>query len=167
MMAQQARDTSMITDRRQAHDHQAPCLCHVTTRPVGQLGGWAGEPAQHAALTMITTGDMERHIRRMRHEYARRRPAVTAAFADGQAGRLLGDEAGLRVVLHTHQDADTLAATARRHGVATGTLTRFHAAPHAGNGLVIGYGGVPLTRVARGCHILRKILAGTTGRVPA
>jgi hypothetical protein len=33
MMAQQARDTSMITDCRQAHDHQAPCLCHVTTRP--------------------------------------------------------------------------------------------------------------------------------------
>jgi hypothetical protein len=33
MMARQARDTSMITDLRQAHDHQAPCLCHVTTRP--------------------------------------------------------------------------------------------------------------------------------------
>ena len=118
---------------------------------------------------MITTGDMERHIRRMRHEYARRRAAVTAAFADGQAGRLLGDQAGLHVVLHTHQDADT----ARQHGVATGTLTRFHAAsvtgngPVTGNGLVIGYGGAPLTQVARGCRILRNILAGTTGRAPA
>ena len=130
----------------------------------GQLGEWAGEPAQHAALTMIATGDMERHIRRMRHEYARRRAAVTAAFADGRAGRLLGDQAGLHVVLHTRQDADTIAATARQHGVATGTLTRFHAAPGAGNGLVIGYGGAPLTQVARGCHILRKILAGTTVR---
>ena len=114
---------------------------------------------------MITTGDMERHIRRMRHEYARRRAAVTAAFADGQAGRLLGDQAGLHVVLHTHQDA-TVAATARRHGVATGTLTRFHATPVTGNGLVIGYGGAPLTQVARGCHILRNILADTTGRAP-
>jgi hypothetical protein len=33
MMARQARDTSMITDRRQAHDHQVPCLFLVTTRP--------------------------------------------------------------------------------------------------------------------------------------
>jgi hypothetical protein len=34
-MARQARDTSLITDRRQAHDHRAPCLFHVTTRPAG------------------------------------------------------------------------------------------------------------------------------------
>ena len=141
-----------------------PALITRLASAAGQLGEWAGEPAQHAALTMITTGDMERHIRRMRHEYARRRAAVTAAFADGQAGRLLGDQAGLHVVLHTRQDADTIAATARQHGVATGTLTRFHAAPDASNGLVIGYGGAPLTQVARGCHILRKILAGTTVR---
>src|SRR5690242_8161545 len=33
MMARQARDTSMITGPRQAHDHQDPCLCHETTRP--------------------------------------------------------------------------------------------------------------------------------------
>jgi GntR family transcriptional regulator / MocR family aminotransferase len=112
---------------------------------------------------MITTGDMERHIRRTRHGVRPRRAAVTAVFADGWAGRLLGDQAGLHVVLQTRQDADTVAATARQHGVETGTLTRFHAAPATGNGLVIGHGGAPLTHVGRGCHILRKILAGTTG----
>ena len=32
-MAWQARDTSMITDRRQAHDHQDPYPCRVTTHP--------------------------------------------------------------------------------------------------------------------------------------
>ncbi|HLI35891.1 MAG TPA: hypothetical protein VKV80_00910 [Streptosporangiaceae bacterium] len=37
-MARQARVTSMITDRRQAHDHQAPCLCLVTTRPAPIAG---------------------------------------------------------------------------------------------------------------------------------
>jgi GntR family transcriptional regulator / MocR family aminotransferase len=124
----------------------------------GQLGRWAAEPAQHAVLTLLTTGDLERHIRRMRHEYARRRAAVTAAFADHKTGWLVGDQAGLHVVLHTRHDADTAAAAARRHGVAVGTLTRFHASPVTTNGLVIGYGGAPLPDIARGCQILHDIL---------
>jgi GntR family transcriptional regulator / MocR family aminotransferase len=144
-----------------------PSLTARLTWAAGQLGGWAGEPEQHAALTMITTGDMERHIRRMRHEYARRRAAVTAAFADGRTGRLLGDQAGLHVVLRTRYNADTLAGTARRNGVAVGTLTRFHAGPVPIGGLVIGYGGAPLPDVARGCRTLREILTVTDGRAPA
>jgi GntR family transcriptional regulator / MocR family aminotransferase len=138
-----------------------PPLIAQLAEAAGQLGGWAAKPAQHAVLTLITTGDLERHIRRMRHEYARRRAAVTTAFADGVTGLLLGDQAGLHVVLHTRHDADTLAATARRHGVAVGTLTRFHASPVTTGGLVIGYGGAPLPDVARGCRILHQILSGT------
>jgi hypothetical protein len=49
------------------------------------VGAQAMRPAQRAVLTLITTGDLERHIRRMRHEYTRRRALVTAAFADGKA----------------------------------------------------------------------------------
>jgi hypothetical protein len=49
------------------------------------VGAQATRPAQRAVLTLITTGDLERHIRRMRHEYTRRRALVTAAFADGKA----------------------------------------------------------------------------------
>ena len=133
----------------------------------GQFGGWAGEPAQRAVLTLITTGDLERHIRRMRHEYARRRAAVTAVFADGKTGRLLGDQAGLHVVLRTRYDADTIAGTVRRNGVAVATLTRFHAGPVTIGGLVIGYGGAPLPDVARGCHTLREILTAANGRATA
>ena len=128
----------------------------------GQLGAWAAEPAQHAVLTLITTGDLERHIRRMRHEYARRRAAVTKAFADGTAGRLLGDQAGLHVVLQTRHEADALAAIARRHGVAVSTLTRFHANPVTTGDLVIGYGGASLADVARGCHTLHRILSSAS-----
>ena len=116
---------------------------------------------------MITTGDLERHIRRMRHGYARRRAAVTAGFADGKTGRLLGDQAGLHVVLRTRYDADEVVGTARRNGVAVGTLTRFHAGPVSIGGLVIGYGGAPLPDVARGCHILRQVLARAAIHAPA
>ena len=136
-----------------------PPLIARLAETAGQLSAWAAEPAQRAVLTLITTGDLERHIRRMRHEYARRRAAVTTAFADGKAGRLLGDQAGLHVVLRTGHDADMVAATARQHGVAVSTLTRFHIGAVASNGLVIGYGGAPREQVIRGCEILYQILA--------
>jgi GntR family transcriptional regulator / MocR family aminotransferase len=136
-----------------------PSLAARLAEAAGQLGVWATEPAQRAVRTLITTGDLERHTRRMRHEYERRRAVITAAFADGQAGCLLGDQAGLHVVLPT-QDADAVAVTARQHGVAVGTLTRFHAGPVTSNGLVIGYGGASLAQVARGSHILHRILTG-------
>jgi GntR family transcriptional regulator / MocR family aminotransferase len=142
-----------------------------------RLGCWPAEPAQRAVLGLLTSGDMERHIRRMRHEYARRRAVLAAAFADfadgadladgadfadgadGAAGRLLGEEAGMHVVLPTRDDADTIAAAAKARGVGVGTLTRFFAGPVTANGLVIGYGGAPIARLARGCDILRHVLA--------
>ncbi len=90
---------------------------------------------------------------------------LAAAFADGEAGHLLGDQAGLHVVLLTGHDAGETAAAAGRHSVAVGTLDRFYAGPAADRGLVIGYGGAPLPQVTRGSHILHDIL--TAGRARA
>jgi GntR family transcriptional regulator / MocR family aminotransferase len=123
------------------------------------LGDWASGPAQGALLSMITTGALERHIRRMRHDYARRRTAMTAAFRGRDAGRLLGDEAGMHMVLETRQPAAEVAAAAAECGVAVATLERYFAGPVTRNGLVLGYGGARLADVARGCEILAGILA--------
>jgi GntR family transcriptional regulator / MocR family aminotransferase len=128
-----------------------------------RLGGWPTEPAQRAVLTLLTSGDMERHIRRMRHEYARRRAVLGAAFADGAAGRLLGEQAGMHVVLPTRSDADAIAAAARARGVSVGTLSRFFDGPVTSNGLVIGYGGAPSALLTRGCETLRQVLADLSG----
>jgi GntR family transcriptional regulator / MocR family aminotransferase len=123
------------------------------------LGDWASGPAQGALLSMITTGALERHIRRMRHDYARRRAAMTAALHGGDAGRLLGDEAGMHMVLETRQPADEVAVAAAERGVAVTTLERYFAGPVTRNGLVLGYGGARLADVTRGCEILAEILA--------
>jgi GntR family transcriptional regulator/MocR family aminotransferase len=123
------------------------------------LGDWASGPAQGALLSMITTGALERHIRRMRHDYARRRAAMTAACRGGDAGRLLGDEAGMHMVLETRQPAAEVAAAAAERGVAVATLERYFAGSVTRNGLVLGYGGARLADVARGCEILAQILA--------
>jgi GntR family transcriptional regulator/MocR family aminotransferase len=122
------------------------------------LGDWASGPAQGALLSMITTGALEQHIRRMRHDYARRRAAMTAAFHGGEPGRLLGDEAGMHMILETRQPAAEVAAAAAERGVAVTTLERYFAGPVTRNGLVLGYGGARLSDVTRGCEILAEIL---------
>jgi GntR family transcriptional regulator / MocR family aminotransferase len=137
-----------------------PELVTMLAQTADRLDAKAAGPAQHAVLTLLASGDLERHIRRMRHEYARRRAALTAIFRDGKAGHLLGDEAGLHVVLHTSRDADADVATVSQHGVAVGTLTRFYTGPVTSNGLVIGYGGATLAQVGHGSRILRRILTG-------
>ena len=141
-----------------------PELITVLAQAADRLDAWATGPAQHAVLSLLTSGDLERHIRRMRHEYARRRATLTAVFQDGRAGHLLGGEAGLHVVLRTSRDADADAAAASRQGVAVGTLTRFHAGPVTSNGLVIGYGGAPRAQIAHGSQILHQILTGAATR---
>jgi GntR family transcriptional regulator/MocR family aminotransferase len=124
----------------------------------GTLGEYASGPAQDALLSLIATGGLERHIRRMRHEYARRRAAMTAVFGGGAAGRLLGDEAGMHMVLETSEPAARVATAAAERGVAVATLDRYFGGPVTRNGLVLGYGGARLPDVARGCEILADVL---------
>jgi GntR family transcriptional regulator / MocR family aminotransferase len=139
----------------------SPGLAARLAAAASTLGDWASGPAEGALLSMITTGALERHIRRMRHDYARRRAAMTAAFHGGGAGRLLGDEAGMHMILETRQPAAEVAAAAAGRGVAVATLERYFAGPVTRNGLVLGYGGARLSDVARGCEILAQILAST------
>ncbi len=127
----------------------------------GTLGDWASGPAQGALLSMIATGALERHIRRMRHDYGRRRSAIAAAFRGRDAGRLIGDEAGMHMILETRQPAAQVAAAAAERGVAVATLDRYFAGPVTRNALVLGYGGARFPDVARGCEILASILAAS------
>ena len=124
----------------------------------GTLGEYASGPAQYALLSLIATGGLERHVRRMRHDYARRRAAMTAVFGGGAAGRLLGDEAGMHMVLETNEPTARVATAAAERGVAVATLDRYFGGPVARNGLVLGYGGARLPDVTRGCEILASVL---------
>jgi GntR family transcriptional regulator/MocR family aminotransferase len=129
------------------------------------LGEWASGPAQQAVLSLIGTGDLERHVRRMRHEYARRRAAMTAALGVGDvggaspAGRLLGEEAGMHMVLRTGRDAEEIAGAAWERGVAAATLARYFAGPVTVNGLVLGYGGASTGEITRACRLLAGLAA--------
>jgi GntR family transcriptional regulator / MocR family aminotransferase len=140
-----------------------PALAARLAEAAEWLGDWASEPAQRALLAMISAGDLERHIRRMRHIYGRRRAAMVAALRGKTAGRLLGDQAGMHMVLEIPQDAWAVAAAAKRRGVAVATLSRYFTGPVTRNGLVLGYGCATVPEVTRGCHVLAGILACKPG----
>ena len=124
------------------------------------LGDRTDEAAQRALLALIEAGDLDRHIRRMRREYARRRDAVVSALGDPAVpATLLGDTAGLHVVLELHRGSgDAVAAAARERGVEVQTLRRYFAGRPTADGLVLGYGGLPLGQVAAAAAVLRGIL---------
>ena len=129
------------------------------------LGERVPESVQHALLALLTSGDLERHIRKMRLEYARRRAALVDALT-GPAGprpgtfRLLGDTAGIHVVLELPAGfpAGDLVAAAAERGVELWTADRYFAGPPTLSGLILGYGAASLTQVRRAASELGPLL---------
>jgi GntR family transcriptional regulator / MocR family aminotransferase len=142
-----------------------------------RLGVRIPEPVQHAILALLRSGDLERHVRKMRLEYARRRAALVdglthadrAATDAGESRtsapfRLLGDTAGMHVVLELPDDYPTLRLVdeAAARGIAVYPLDRYFAGPPTMNGLVLGYGAATLPQVRRAATQLVHLL----GRPP-
>jgi GntR family transcriptional regulator/MocR family aminotransferase len=153
-----------------------------------RLGLRIPEPVQHAMLALLRSGDLERHVRKMRLEYARRRAALvdalthpgpgaaTAASAASDGAdrdrvpfRLLGDTAGMHVVLELPADypAARLIKAAAARGIAVYSLDRYFAGKPTMNGLILGYGSVTLPRLRRAAAELARLLdVGAVGRNP-
>jgi GntR family transcriptional regulator/MocR family aminotransferase len=95
----------------------------------------------------ITSGAYDRHIRRTRVAYRRRRDRLVAALARHSPGvRVTGIAAGLHAVaeLPPGQEEDKVIARAAARGVSVDGLGRFALRAHAhGQALVIGYAAPP------------------------
>jgi GntR family transcriptional regulator / MocR family aminotransferase len=142
-----------------------------------RLGLRIPEPVQHAILALLRSGDLERHVRKMRLEYARRRAALVGALthssrntSDADAGtagnparvpfRLLGDTAGMHVVLELpdgYPSARLVDAAAER-GIAVYPLDRYFAGKPTISGLILGYGTATLPQVRRAAAELAQLL---------
>src|SRR5215831_8393363 len=126
------------------------------------LGERVPEPVQHALLALLTSGDLEHHVRRMRLEYARRRAALVGGLPEPGTFRLLGDTAGMHLVVEfpAGSPAERVVAAAAARGVALSTLDRYFAGPPTLSGLILGYGAATLTQVRRAATVLSPLLAG-------
>jgi GntR family transcriptional regulator/MocR family aminotransferase len=128
-----------------------------------RLGSRIPESVQHATVAMLRSGDLDRHVRKMRLEYARRRAALVSALTAGadMPFRLLGDTAGLHIVLELPDDypaADFIAAAEAR-GVRVYPLTRYYTGEPTLNGVIIGYGTATLSQVGKAAAELAALLS--------
>jgi GntR family transcriptional regulator/MocR family aminotransferase len=122
-----------------------------------------GSPAldQLAFADLITRGEFDRHLRRMRPVYRRRRDALLAALAR----RLpwlepAGVSAGMHLVtwLPPHLDEATVVAAARRAGVGIDAVGPYRIGNPGPGGLIFGYATVGEQAIAEGIDRLARAI---------
>ena len=116
-------------------------LPRALVEPVLEAKARAGGTAvleQLALAELIGSGAYDRHVRRMRTRYRRRRDALLALL---EGRRTRGIAAGQHLVVDV-DDEDAVVAAGEREGVALQGLARFW---HGGGapGLVLGYAAPP------------------------
>ncbi|WP_106397990.1 MocR-like pyridoxine biosynthesis transcription factor PdxR [Actinocorallia populi] len=126
-------------------------LAALRRRLVDRTGG----TVQYTTAVLLENGDLDRHLRRMRLEYARRRALVMEHLGEWA----VGDTAGLHVLLPlgAARTAEIKAKAASR-GVLLEDLTRYTRGEPSVHGLMVGYGSVAPAGLRRGCEILAGLL---------
>lgn len=128
----------------------------------------AGGPVidQLALNHLLTTGAFDRHLRRSRLEYRRRRDALADALATRfPSTELLGAAAGLHLVLPLPPDTDEkrLSEVARARGVALETLGEMRLTTDVGQrGVVLGYGLLQPSKASRAVEEVAEIIEEAT-----
>jgi GntR family transcriptional regulator/MocR family aminotransferase len=125
----------------------------VAARPLA--GGDPPVLDQLALAGLIASGGFDRHVRRMRQRYRRRRDALLDVLG-GRPTR--GIAAGLHLLLDVEDEAALVAAAAAR-GLALDALGPYwHDARDQPQGLVLGYAAAPEHAYAQTLAVLKKSL---------
>lgn len=116
---------------------------------------------QYVLAHLIEGGTYDRHLRRMRREYRRRRDALVGALAEHLPRMTVrGISAGLHLYAEMNAedggDPSALAEAARAAGLSVEVVTSAHGSP----GLVIGFARLPAHRVAEAVRTLAKNAGG-------
>jgi GntR family transcriptional regulator/MocR family aminotransferase len=122
-----------------------------------------GSPAldQLALAEFIDQGELDRHLRRLRPVYRRRRDALLAALASHlPALRASGAAAGLHLLAWLPDGLDEARITreAARVGIAISGVTPRRVLPGP-TGLIFGYGGILEGRIEPGVRRLAAVIA--------
>jgi GntR family transcriptional regulator/MocR family aminotransferase len=128
---------------------------------------------QAALARLIETGRFDRHLRRVRDCYRRRRDALVSAVAECMTGATTtGLDAGHHIVLRLPDGADEehVVARARDAGVAVRGLGDYRVTPDGAASLatlpaalVIGFGNVTTGQIRDGIGVLGAVVAATAG----
>ncbi len=129
------------------------------------LGSTAATPVQQAVGHLMASGELSRHIARVRRVYADRRRVLLASLRTIPAVRTVqGLDAGLHVVALLRDGVRTrdVVEQARLRGVAVADLDEYRTRPDPRTpALVLGYGSSAPAQVRRGIEILAALPALT------
>ena len=122
-----------------------------------------GSPAleQLALADFVTRGEFDRHLRRMRPVYRRRRDALLAALARDLPGlERAGVSAGLHLVawLPPNLDEAAVVGAARRAGVGLDAVGPYRIANPGPGGLIFGYATVSERAIGEGIARLARAI---------
>jgi GntR family transcriptional regulator / MocR family aminotransferase len=118
-------------------------------------------PGQHMLAEFARTGDLGRHLRRLRRELAARREALVGVLAR-HGVRVPGVDAGAHVAVRL-PDADqerAVLAAGRRAGLRLGALSWHHHGPVPGHGLVIGYSAGDRSEFVAAAGTVGRLISG-------
>lgn len=125
------------------------------------LDGGSPAPEQLALARLLATGGYERHVRRVRAEYARRRDALVAALRERFGADAVGAlDAGLHVALALPEPVDRAAlatrAAAARVRVVSLEEHRHEPPPYAST-LLVGHARVPGAAASEAVRLARLV----------
>jgi GntR family transcriptional regulator / MocR family aminotransferase len=122
---------------------------------------------QLAFAEMLNRGDYDRHLRKARRHYRRRRDALLHHIGRSQPdARLTGIEAGLHLVMSLPVDVDpaSLTAAAERKRLGITTIDRYQLKPRVGTpAIVLGYANLPVEAARRAADLLAAAIAECRG----
>src|SRR5690606_25197222 len=117
---------------------------------------------QAVLALFIEEGHFERHLRRMRKVYERRRAAMLDAFERyfGDRAIITGTESGMHVLVQIRDvaDADAYITRARKQGVGIYSARSYYTTePPPGAIFLMGYTSVTEKEIHKGIRLLSKI----------
>jgi GntR family transcriptional regulator/MocR family aminotransferase len=116
---------------------------------------------QLALADLIARGELDRHLRRTRLAYARRRDCLVSAVAATIPDvRIVGVQAGLHALALLPQGLaeDALLTAAGRRGVGLESLGWHRVSDAATQGLVLGFASLPEAGLERAMHLVAEAL---------
>jgi len=118
-------------------------------------------PSQQMLASFISQGHLDRHVRRMRQQYAEKRRIVAQTLAPiAHLARLRGLEAGLHAYLELGASASAtlVAQLAQQRNVIVTPLNAYYLGPPDRSGLLLGYACLEIPDIIRGVTVLREII---------
>ena len=140
----------------------APPLLREQIRRIKYLTDeYASWSSQQMLADFISKGHLDRHVRRMRQQYAQKRHIVAQTLAPiAHLARLRGLEAGLHAYLEleANVNATLVAQLAQKRNVIVTPLDAYYLGPADRSGLLLGYASLEIPDIIRGVTVLAEII---------